>query len=97
MNTESKQTTDPKRHHLSLVGRAQMEIRGVSDVLSFDEQTILLSTVCGNMEIGGSSLHIHVLSMEEGIVTLDGKIDSVTYYEAPSETHQSGFFAKLFH
>ena len=78
-------------HQMSLKNRESMEVSGVTDVISFDEQSVILSTTCGNIEIGGASLHIHVLSM-------DGRIDSVTYYEQESSDTEGkrGLFAKLF-
>ncbi len=85
-------------HRISMQGREALEVHGVTDVISFDEQSVVLSTLCGNMEVDGASLHIHVLSMEEGIVTMDGKVNSISYYDA-DETEKSprgGFFGKLF-
>ncbi len=96
MYAETDKRQEPTRHSVSLAARSHMEIYGVTDVLNFDEETVLISTVCGNMEITGNTLHIHVLSMEDGIVTLDGRVDSVTYYDTPSES-KGGFFSKLFH
>lgn len=98
MNTEVGKNNQPKKHSVSLLSRESMEIRGVTDVISFDEENVTLSTVCGTMEIDGSSLHIHVLSMEEGIVTLDGRIDALTYFESQGEEKgtKNGFFGKLF-
>lgn len=96
MNTDANKANNRTVHSVSLTGREKMEVRGVTDVISFDEQTVALSTVCGNLEITGSSLHIHVLSMEEGIVTMDGKIDSLSYYEAPTDEKGGGFFSKIF-
>ena len=95
MNTEANKANNSTRHSLSLTGRQTMEVRGVTDVISFDEQTVILSTVCGNLEINGSSLHIHVLSIEEGVVTMDGRIDSLSYYEVPTD-EKGGFFSKIF-
>ena len=85
-------------HQISLKNRDTMEVSGVTDVISFDEQSVILSTICGNMEIDGSSLHIHVLSMEQGVVTMDGRIDSVTYYDQEPEEKDGkrGFFGKIF-
>jgi hypothetical protein len=40
---------------------------------------VILETVCGNMTVEGASLHIHVLSIEEGVVTMDGRVDSIQY------------------
>ena len=98
MNTEANKAENRPVHTVTMAGREKMEVHGVTDVISFDEQTVTLSTACGNMEIGGASLHIHVLSMEQGIVTMDGRIDSITYYEARSDEKngRSGFFSKLF-
>ena len=60
--------------------------------------TVILQTVCGTMTVEGSSLHIHVLSMEEGIVTLDGKVYSIAYEESDEGdgNSKSNFFGKLF-
>ena len=85
-------------HRIALNARESMEVRGVTDVVSFDEQTVILETVCGSMTVEGASLHIHVLSMEEGIVTMDGRVDSIHYYETQNSEKDSknGFFGKLF-
>ena len=85
-------------HRVVLEGREGLEVRGVTDVVSFDEQAVSLLTVCGGMTVEGSALHIHVLSMEEGIVSMDGKVDSIVYYDnEESETNaKTGFFARLF-
>ena len=85
-------------HRIALNARESMEVRGVTDVVSFDEQTVILETVCGNMTVEGASLHIHVLSMEEGVVTMDGRVDSIQYYEtqAIDADRKNRFFGKLF-
>lgn len=97
MNTE--QTKNSKnRHSLSMQERSSVELYGITDVLNFDEQSVVLCTTCGNLAIDGEGLHIHVLSIEQGIVTLDGRIDSISYYDstASEKGERSGFFGKLF-
>lgn len=96
MNTNANKADNRTAHSLLLSAREVVEVRGVTDVISFDEQTVNLSTVCGGMEICGTALHIHVLNLEDGIVTMDGKIDSLTYYESRNEDKNGGFFSKLF-
>ena len=85
-------------HQISSKNRESMEVCGVTDVISFDERSVILSTICGNMAIDGDLLHVHVLSMEQGIVTMSGRIDSVTYYEQENSENNGkrGFFGKLF-
>ncbi len=98
MNHNEEGKSIPKSHQLRLVGRESMELSGVTDVVSFDEESVMLSTVCGDLQIEGSGLHIHVLSMEEGIVTLDGRVDGISYYDPrAAEQEGRGFFGKLFH
>lgn len=99
MSAESIRQNEQKgTHKITLLGRREMEISGVLDVISFDEQTVTLSTTDGGIEILGDGLHIHVLSMETGLVTLDGRVDSITYYEVNREeqSENGGFFKKLF-
>jgi len=97
MNAEAARSRRTE-HKLSLCGRESLEICGVTDVVNFDEQTVVLNTLCGGMEIGGTSLHIHVLNIEDGVVTMDGKIDSIFYYEQESDEKRdkNGFFGRLF-
>ena len=91
-------TTGCERHRVSVLGRGSLEVFGVTDVMSFDEQTVTLATTCGTMEIVGASLHIHVLNVEEGTVTMSGRIDSITYFDTDSSEKEdkNGFFARLF-
>ncbi len=97
MSTEMTKQ-DRAEHWIHMQGRESAEVRGVSDVISFDEQTVLLDTVCGSLAIEGTQLHIRVLNVEQGIVTMDGKIDSIGYFSSEADGKQSkiGFFAKLF-
>ena len=85
-------------HRITMEGREALEVRGVTDVIRFDEQTVALDTVSGKLTVEGSSLHIHVLSMEEGIVAMDGRIDAMIYddTEESDKNGKSGFFGKLF-
>ena len=85
-------------HRITMEGREALEVRGVTDVIRFDEQTVALDTVSGKLTVEGSSLHIHVLSMEEGIVTMDGRIDSMIYEdtEEGDKGGRAGFLGRLF-
>ena len=85
-------------HRMLCEGREALEVRGVTDVVRFDEQTVTLTTVCGGMTVEGSSLHVHVLNVDEGIVAMKGKIDAVIYDDTDDgeKNGKSGFFGKLF-
>ena len=66
-------------HKVTITGRRSGTISGVSDVLSFDVNEIVLETEQGMLLVKGSELHVCRLSLEKGEIDLDGKIDSLIY------------------
>ena len=84
---EEKQTAGA--HKVTINGRHSGTISGVSDVLSFDVNEILLETEQGMLLIKGNDLHVKKLTLEKGEVDIEGKIDSFTYSELISE-HRGG-------
>ena len=83
-------------HTLTLRARKLLEMRGVTDVTSFDEETVELSTTDGMLMVEGDGLHIKVLNLAEGIVSLEGNVTAMTYSEKnPMEKGTArGFFGK---
>lgn len=80
-------------HLLSLSERRSLSVSGVKDVDSFDDNTVIVYTEQGELTVKGSSLHITRLNIETGDLTLEGKVDSLTYAEL--HTRGGGFFGKL--
>lgn len=81
-------------HDISLNMRKHMDITGVKDVVSFDEQSVILTTVCGEMTVEGKDIRIGVLDTDRGIVSLDGKVDAI-FYSNSDENKRQGLFGKL--
>ena len=81
-------------HSVILENRKSFTATGVSNVDSFDEQTIVAYTDLGELVVKGKNLHINKLNVETGELTLDGEISSLSYAE-PQATG-GGIFAKLF-
>ena len=73
-------------HTLTLTNRERLTLTGVSDVDSFNEEEILAVCSCGELTIKGDMLHIEELNLESGILTVSGKIVSLTYSEKFSST-----------
>lgn len=80
----------PRAHKIVVIGRKSGTISGVSDVLSFDENEIILDTEMGLLTIRGKELHISRLSLELGETDLDGKVDSMVYSERGHKKKQEG-------
>ena len=72
------------RHRITLDGRKQCKVTGVTDVLSFDEGAVLLETVDGMLMIKGEGLHVSRINLDKGEADIDGKADSFVYSERTS-------------
>lgn len=81
-------------HNIVLEDRRILTVSGVSDVDSFDEETVVVFTDRGELTVRGSNLHINRLSVEVGELTVEGEISALIYSdEAPKS---GGFFSKVF-
>ena len=74
---EEKMTARP--HKLTMVNRFSCTITGLQDVVSFDENQIVLDTDMGLLTMKGKDLHVSRLTLEKGEVDVDGTIDSLVY------------------
>ena len=68
-----------RQHRVILTNRGTCALNGISDILSFDVNEILLETEMGMLMIRGIDLHVNRLTLEKGEVDLSGKIDSIQY------------------
>lgn len=84
-------------HGFSVMERAHVEIHGMTEVVSFDENRVVLETTSGNMSVEGSDLRVNILDVREGTVSVDGHIDGIFYAESNPDSPSRGFFGRLFH
>lgn len=84
-----------KTHSIIAENRNKLSISGVTDVDSFDENTVLLYTTMGELTIKGSSLHVSDLSVESGEMNIEGNIDAIIYGDKDLRSPLS-FIGKLF-
>ena len=73
-------------HHLVLEQRERLVISGVEEVARFDEETIVLTTSMGDLEIQGEGLHIEKLSLEGGELHVEGTVTALIYGMEPRES-----------
>lgn len=93
--SESKQLANKITHDLVLHSREKLNICGVKEIISFDESSVNLKTVNGDLSVDGENIHITVLNVEKGDVELIGKINALTYYDS-LEYEKSSIFSRLF-
>ena len=81
-------------HRLELDGRERLVVTGVEEVERFDEETILLTTAQGGLEIQGEGLHIEKLSLDGGDLKVEGRVDALVY-ETQSRSRGGGLLSRL--
>ena len=75
--------------------RNKLTISGVLDVLSFDDQIVILETELGLLTTKGEDIRINKLSIDTSEVVIEGQINSFAYSESQSE-QKSSFLGKIF-
>lgn len=83
-----------KQHDILIKSRGYVEICGVESVVSFDEESVCLESVMGELIIEGEELSVGTLDIDKGIVKLTGKINGV-YYNTTSPKPQKGLFGRI--
>ena len=73
-------------HHLVLEQRERLVVSGVEEVERFDEESIVLTTTMGELEVRGEGLHIEKLSLEGGELHVEGTVTALIYETAPRES-----------
>lgn len=92
MNTDEK-TIQRLPHNVIMEDRKKLSLSGVTDIDSFDEQTIIAVTEAGELTIRGWNLHITRLNLEQSELMVDGEISSLTYTDTRPKAQ--GFFSKV--
>lgn len=72
-------------HKLQLNERTSLTMTGVAEVVSFDENTVVLQTSLGLLVIQGQQLQLKNLTLEGGQVAVEGRIRALSY-EEPRQT-----------
>lgn len=82
---------------LVLENRQKLDISGVVDVLSFDDQVVIVETELGLLTVKGDNLHINKLSIDTSEVIVEGDMNSFTYSESEQQKSSGGgFLGKIF-
>ncbi len=84
--------------NIMLENREKLNVTGVLDVFSFDDQIIIIETQLGLLTIKGENLKINKLSIDTSDFVVDGQISSLAYSnsEVPSKKGGKGLLSKIF-
>jgi len=79
-------------HKLVLDGRNKLSMTGVTEVVSFDDASVILRTDLGTLAVHGRELQLKTLSTEGGQVAVEGHVAALVY-EEPRQ--KGGWFSRL--
>ena len=86
-------TQEQMPHKLTLEQRQKLSMSGVTEVVSFDEDAVVLKTALGTLVVQGQGLQLKQLSPDGGQVAVEGNIGAL-HYEEPRNI--SGWRSRLF-
>jgi len=85
-----------KEHTVKVNNRKSIELTGVKEVDSFDNEEFLLETALGYLIVRGQNLQLKNLDVSEGKVSIKGRIYELSYVDEEHQEKAKGFFSKLF-
>jgi len=91
MAEQSKGERTPLPHRIVLDERRTLTVTGVTEVLRFDEHSVLLKTAKGLLALRGEGLQLKQLAPEGGQVTVRGELAALSY----EELRAGGFWRRL--
>ena len=98
MIEERKMTTSSTNilQNIVLENREKLSISGVIDVLSFDDQVVMIETELGLLTVKGEELRINKLSIDTSEVIVEGNISHLSYSEKNQEKSKGSLIGKIF-
>ena len=81
-------------HNVTLEDCHRVVATGVSEVMSFDEQQVVMDTDHGVLTVEGSGLHVEKLSLDIGEVAIVGTVAALYYTR--QKQGRGGIWSKLF-
>ncbi|GFP77952.1 sporulation protein YabP [Clostridium fungisolvens] len=95
MENKKELKVEERKSNLALENRKKIVLTGVVEVLSFDEEKILLNTCLGMLTVKGEGLKMNKLDVQNGDVVIIGKV-SAMIYTGEVKKEKENIFKKIF-
>ena len=95
MSNSMNSTSSVVLQNLILENREKLNVSGVNDVLSFDDEVVIMETELGLLTIKGENLKINKLNIDTSEVIVEGKISNLAYSDHQTKS-EGGIFGKIF-
>ena len=87
---------EDNRGNITLENRKKMILTGVEEVISFDDEKILLNTKLGALTIKGLNLKMNKLDVQNGDLIIVGNISSIVYSGKELKKEKENIISRLF-
>lgn len=91
-----EQKQEDKKSNLVLDNRKKLSVTGVEEVISFNDETIILNTIIGNLTIRGGGLKMNKLDVQNGDMMITGLINSLIYSSNKGKKNSESILSRLF-
>jgi len=82
-----------QNHSITIDNRGKAHATGISEVTSYDAQSIIAVSSSGDLIVQGRQLHISSFDQNSGKLSIDGTIDTLQYTDRKNKNES--FFSKL--
>ncbi|MFL0248006.1 sporulation protein YabP [Candidatus Clostridium stratigraminis] len=96
MEAKKEIKIEDKKSNLILENRKRLSLTGIIEVISFNENVIMLNTCLGAMTIKGEGLKMNKLDVQNGDVIIIGTIQSCMYSGNEIKKDNESIIRKLF-
>lgn len=93
---EKKEIKIEGKSSLNLENRKRLTLSGVVEVVSFNEDQIILNTSLGTLNIKGEGLKMNKLDVQNGEVIINGIVNSCVYVNKENKKEKEKLLSKLF-
>ena len=96
MEKKLENSIQENKSSLTLENRKKLVLTGVVEVISFDDEKILLNTKLGLLTIKGLELKMNKLDVQNGDVVIIGDIYYMVYTNKEVKKEKDSILARLF-
>ncbi|AYE34477.1 sporulation protein YabP [Clostridium septicum] len=96
MEKKGENKIEDARGNITLENRKKLTLTGVEEVISFDDEKILLNTNLGSLTIRGEELKMNKLDVQNGDVIIVGRIASMIYSGKEVKKEKENILKRLF-
>ncbi len=84
-----------KEQNIVIQNREKTVVTGVDDILSFDDELVIVQTDLGLLTIKGEDLKMNKLNLDNNELIIEGKTSAIAYSDA-TQNKKQGIMNKLF-